>query len=259
MKALRAPSQAFRGATTAQSLAYLYFSAEIDSACRPTRNKYGSEAVTLPWAAANTRARGIHRQREGQELKMKRSSTFCAVLAASSAVMFVSSTLADQEDQLVFSTHLTGYEETPQTLNTTGSGDFRAVVSSDGTSITYKLTYRDLSSTALQAHIHFGRPATSGGIVLWLCANNPPITPPASIPTPQPCPPFPATITGTLTAADVVASPTPGQGIQAGAAGLAEMIAAMRVGAAYPNIHTTVHPGGEIRGRLGPATNGEDN
>jgi hypothetical protein len=174
--------------------------------------------------------------------------------------MFASSTLADQGDQgdqLTFSTHLTGYEETPLTLNTSGSGDFMAVVSPDGSSITYKLTYRDLSSAALQAHIHFGRPAISGGIVLWLCANNPPITPPTTIPTPQPCPPFPATITGTLKAADVVASPVPGQGIQAGAAGLAEMIAAMRAGAAYANVHTTVHPSGEIRGRLGPATDDE--
>jgi hypothetical protein len=193
-----------------------------------------------------------------EELKMKTSSTFCAVLAASSAVVFMSSALADEGDQRDFSTHLTGYEETPLTLNTTGTGDFRAVVSPDGTSIMYKLTYRDLSSTALQAHIHFGRPAISGGIVLWLCANNPPITPPASIPTPQQCPPFPATITGTLTAADVVASSN-GQGIQAGAAGLAEMIAAMRAGAAYANVHTTTHPSGEIRGRLGPATDDEGN
>ncbi|HKE42182.1 MAG TPA: CHRD domain-containing protein [Casimicrobiaceae bacterium] len=185
---------------------------------------------------------------------MKKGITLCAIIAASSSVVLMSPALADQT---TFSVHLNGYEETPLTLNTAGSGDFRAVVSQDGTAITYRLTYRDLSSAATQAHIHFGRPAISGGIVLWLCANTPPITPPITIPTPQACPPFPATITGTLRAADVVAS-TNGQGIDAGAAGLAEMIAAMRAGAAYVNVHTTVHPSGEIRARLGPATDDED-
>lgn len=182
-------------------------------------------------------------------------STISGMLAALVAAMFISPALAEQR---AFSVHLIGYEETPLTLNTTGSGEFKAVVSKDGTSIAYQLSYQDLSSTVLQSHIHFGEPALTGGIVLWLCANNPPITPPTTIPTPQSCPPFPATITGTLTAADVVASAN-GQGIDAGAAGFAEMVAAMRAGAAYANVHTTLHPSGEIRARLGPATSDEDN
>jgi hypothetical protein len=174
-------------------------------------------------------------------------STISSMVAALSAAMFISPAFADHHR--AFSVDLVGYEETPFTINTAGSGEFKAVVSEDGTSIAYQLSYRNLSSTVLQAHI--GRPALSGGVVLWLCANNPPITPPTTIPTPQPCPPFPATITGTLTAADVVAS-TNGQGIDAGAAGFAEMVAAIRAGAAYANVHTTLHPSGEIRGRLGP-------
>ena len=40
------------------------------------------------------------------------------------------------------------------------------------------------------------------------------------------------------------------QGIDPGAAGFAEMLKAIRAGAAYPNVHTTMHPGGEIRGRF---------
>jgi hypothetical protein len=42
-----------------------------------------------------------------------------------------------------------------------------------------------------------------------------------------------------------------GQGIDAGAAGFAEMVKAIRTGSAYVNVHTTNHPSGEIRGRLG--------
>ena len=180
---------------------------------------------------------------------MKRNGKFSATVLASIAAMFVTPVLA-QQTPTPYSVHLTGYEETPLTLNTAGSGDFKAIVSADGTSIQYMLMYRDLSSAVTQAHIHFGRPAIGGGIVLWLCANTPPITPPATIPLPQSCPPFPATITGTLTAADVVA--VGGQGIDAGTAGFAQMVAAFRTGSAYANVHTTVRPGGEVRGRIGP-------
>jgi CHRD domain len=170
---------------------------------------------------------------------MKRDSIGYATVVAAAAAMFVTPVLG-QQTPTPYAAHLTGYEETPLTLNTTGSGDFKAIVSADGTSISYMLMYRDLSSPATQSHIHFGRPAIGGGIVLWL----------STIPTPQPCPPFPATIFGTLTAADVVA--VSGQGIDAGPAGFAEMLEALRTGSAYANVHTTLRPGGEVRGRLGP-------
>jgi hypothetical protein len=68
------------------------------------------------------------------------------------------------------------------------------------------------------------------------------------VPTPQACPDAPATITGTLSAADVIALPD--QGVDPGAAGFAEMIEAIQAGAAYVNVHTTGHPSGEIRSRL---------
>ena len=147
---------------------------------------------------------------------------------------------------------LSGYQETPLTINTTGSGEFTAKISHHGTTIDYELTYRDLTTAGTpnvqQAHIHFGRPAISGQIVLFLCTN---LTPPAGVPVPQACPSGPGehTITGTLTAADVIARPT--QGIDGGADGLAEIIQAMHNGAAYANVHTATFTGGEIRGRLG--------
>jgi hypothetical protein len=67
---------------------------------------------------------------------MKRNSKFSATVVASIAAMFVTPVLA-QSTPTPYSVHLTGYEETPLTLNTTGSGDFKAVVSADGTSIQY--------------------------------------------------------------------------------------------------------------------------
>ncbi|MFI5107549.1 MAG: CHRD domain-containing protein [Terriglobales bacterium] len=171
------------------------------------------------------------------------------VAAATLLMMVVTAVAADDE---VIRVHLVGYQETPLTINTAATGEFKIKIHSDGSAIDYEETYRDLSSSVLQSHIHFGRPALTGGVVLFLCTN---LTPPVGVPTPQPCPTTnPATITGTLTAADVIASSgaNAGQAIDPGAAGFAEMIKAIREGAAYVNVHTTNHPSGEIRSRLGP-------
>jgi len=167
-----------------------------------------------------------------------------------------------------FSTTLNGYQETPVTINSAGSGEFAAKINKDGTEIQYVLNYRDLATNVLQSHIHFGRPGLTGGIVLFLCTN---LNPPAGVPVPPACPQAPvggdtATVTGTLTAANLlvpnvanVALPT--QGIDPGAAGFAEIVQAIRNGAAYANVHTSKVPSGEIRGALGKAHdhgNGDD-
>jgi hypothetical protein len=141
------------------------------------------------------------------------------------------------------SERLTGYEEVPA-LSTTGSGKFQARIARFGDTIRYRLSYRDLESAVTQAHIHFGQEAVNGGISVWLCANNPPITgAPAGT---QVCPPFPATISGEIGPEDVV-GPT-GQGIEVGA--FDELVDAIDAGVTYANVHTVGRPGGEIRAQL---------
>src|SRR6266702_4499615 len=121
------------------------------------------------------------------------------ILAAALLTMVAAPVAANKEEETV-QTQLVGYQETPVTINSAGTGEFKAKVRQERTAIDYELTYRDLSSAVTQSHIHFGRPAITGGIVLFLCTN---LTPPANVPTPQACPTTnPATITGTLTAAD---------------------------------------------------------
>lgn len=180
---------------------------------------------------------------------MKRSTKLSGVLAAALATMLVPPAAAappDNAGQTKLSTELTGYQETPSTINSNGTGEFEATIQQNGTQIAYKLTYSGLSSPVTQSHIHFGRPATTGQIVLFLCTNLTPL--PAGVPPPQACPTPSGTITGTLTAADVIPRPT--QGIDSGAAGFAEMVDAIRADAAYVNVHTTTFPSGEIRSRL---------
>jgi len=138
---------------------------------------------------------------------------------------------------------LTGYEEVP-VVSTVASGEFRAMISGDGESMDYELTYSGLQGTVAQAHIHVAQLSVNGSIVIWLCgtATNPG---PAGT---QTCPQS-GTITGTITAANVIAASTASQQIAAGE--LAEVLAAIRAGAAYANVHTTpLSPGGEIRGQI---------
>jgi hypothetical protein len=147
---------------------------------------------------------------------------------------------------------LTGYEEVPA-VSTTADGEFRARISHDESSIEYELSYKELEGDVLQSHIHLGQPGVNGGISVWLCGNpnvNPPVNPPAGT---QPCPPPPATITGTITAANVIGPAA--QGITAGE--LAELIAAIRAGATYVNVHSTKWPGGEIRSQINNDSRGK--
>ena len=96
---------------------------------------------------------------------------------------------------------LTGYEEVP-TLSTPANGEFKARVSRFSDKIEYRLSYRGFASDVTQAHIHLGARATNGGITVWLCANNPPITnAPAGT---QTCPVREGTIEGTIEPDDVV-------------------------------------------------------
>ena len=62
----------------------------------------------------------------------------------------------------------------------------------------------------------------------------------------QPCPAGPATVTGTLTAADVVGPAA--QGIAAGE--FEELLRAIRARVTYVNVHSSKFPAGEIRSQL---------
>ena len=140
-----------------------------------------------------------------------------------------------------FQERLTGYEEQPLALSTTGSGKFDATLSRRGEEISYRLSYRALEGAVTQAHIHFGAESQVGGISAFLCSNLG--NGPAGT---QACPAAPATISGTIRPADVI-GPT-GQGILAGE--FAELANAMESGATYVNVHSVKYPVGEIRAQL---------
>jgi hypothetical protein len=134
---------------------------------------------------------------------------------------------------------LDGYQETPSTISTTGSGDFRAKIRESEGMIEWELSYDGLQGNVLQAHIHFGAMHTSGGISAFLCTNL------GNSAGTQACPQS-GTISGVTAAANVIGP----AGQQLAAGEIAELIAAIRAGAAYVNVHSSLVPSGEIRGQI---------
>lgn len=165
-----------------------------------------------------------------------------ALVVVSLTTIVAFTVVADDDDRGArsFRARLTGYEETPLTLSSPGSGTLRLRLSSDGQSATYTLTYSGLSAVT-QAHIHLGARGTTGGVIIFLCdtAEN-------AIPN---CPASAGTVSGTLTPAGVIGPSS--QGIAPGE--WDEFVAALRAGFTYANVHTAAFPGGEIRGQVSPS------
>jgi CHRD domain len=179
---------------------------------------------------------------------MRRDKLIKAVLLATLVVFSASFAYAEE-----FKTRLNGFQElgaiNAQTgaIRSNGTGTLRLNLDKNSGTATFTLTYSDVGTTApltgtvTQAHIHFGKRHDSGGVMVFFCSNlgNGPAGTPA-------CPPNSGTVSGTLTAASVVAIAT--QNVKAG--DFDALVDALESNTAYANIHTTVLPAGEIRGQI---------
>ncbi|MGI8919855.1 MAG: CHRD domain-containing protein [Pyrinomonadaceae bacterium] len=173
---------------------------------------------------------------------MKKLSVIALVVISTSALAFgFTQGFKDIRELLI------GYEEVPS-VSTTGNGEFNARINKAENEITYTLKYSDLEGSVQQAHIHLGQTGVNGGITVFLCSNLG--NGPAGT---QPCPAPPATISGTIAAADVspnipATQAARNQGLNTGE--FDEFLAALRAGALYVNVHSTTWPGGEIRSQI---------
>jgi hypothetical protein len=146
----------------------------------------------------------------------------------------------DRDSRFTVRADLSGFQEVPA-ISTVASGRFRAFIDTKANTITWKLNYDGLEGAVQQSHVHFGQLSVNGGVSFFLCSNL--ANGPAGT---QTCPEGPAELTGVITP-DLVVGPA-GTGIEAGA--MAEIVAAIRNGTAYANVHSAKWPGGEIRGQL---------
>jgi hypothetical protein len=85
-----------------------------------------------------------------------------------------------------------------------------------------------------QSHIHIGPPGVNGPIVVFLFGLVPGGVDATGL-----------LAKGSFTQANLIPRPAIGFG-----GTLAELLAAMRAGHAYANVHTLAHPGGEIRAQI---------
>lgn len=166
-----------------------------------------------------------------------------------------------------FSARLNGFEEIGPIPGPTaaltgsilsdGSATLRLDLDKNAKTITYTLKYSNVGTTApltgtvTQAHIHFGKFHVPGGILAFLCTNlgNGPAAAP-----PPPCPANSGTVTGTLTAASIVA--IAGQNVRT--MDFDALTDALASDTAYANIHTTALTAGEIRGQIEPVEKQEE-
>jgi CHRD domain len=173
--------------------------------------------------------------------------TVAGLIIGAIAVLAISSyATADSGKGNVSTGPMTGYLEGAPggPVSSSASGSFEATID-DGANpptIHYTLSYEGLEDNVTQAHIHFGQRSVNGGISVWLCQGT--ATGPLGTPN---CPGTRSgTITDAIVAADII-GPS-GQGIAAGE--FDELVAAIRAGRAYANVHSAKFPGGEVRGQI---------
>jgi hypothetical protein len=135
---------------------------------------------------------------------------------------------------------LSGYQEVAS-LSTPAQGRFFAIIDEKAGTLSYRISYSGFPTPVLQSHLHLGQRHTNGGVSAFICSNLG--NGPAGTPT---CPESSGAVEGTISAAAVVGPAA--QGIGAGE--FAELVAAIRSGAVYVNVHTQAFPAGEIRGQL---------
>lgn len=143
-----------------------------------------------------------------------------------------------------FVARLSPGQEVPA-LSSTGRGRFKVHVDQEKKTISFELSYENLvlAEPPLFAHIHVGQRGVNGGVSVFLCG------PPENAA--QTCPTAPATVVGELIPANIV-GPVP-QGIDPATDvdnGFHELVALLRSGRTYANVHSSIFPGGEIRGQI---------
>ena len=123
-------------------------------------------------------------------------------------------------------------EVPPPTLESGASPSGTASFTVQGPSVAYKLTASGLSGPPTAAHIHMGAPGAAGPVIvpLTVAAGSSPGT---------------ATGEGTFDASGVKGKKADGSAMT-----LEDVLAAMRSGGAYVNVHTANNKPGEVRGQI---------
>ena len=165
------------------------------------------------------------------------STTHAFLLSA-----LVATPVASAETEKVVAA-LSGFKEVPS-ISSRASGHFEAVIDRKAGTIAYDLSYSGLTGDVQQAHIHVGQRSVNGGVSVFLCQTEASPDPTGLAPR---CPQR-GKVTGMVQSVNMIEGPIVNQGVEPGQ--FNELIAAIRAGVAYVNVHSSTFPGGEVRGQL---------
>jgi CHRD domain len=171
-------------------------------------------------------------------MRRRTGLTLVALISGAVAVLAVGSYATAQSGKQNVSTGpMSGYLEGAPggPASSVATGSFEATIDDAASQIDFTLTFADLEAPVLFAHIHFGQRGVNGGVAAFLCGGGG-----------KPACPQSGAVTGTIVPADVVGPA--GQGIAAGE--FDELVAAIRAGRTYANVHSTKFPAGEVRGQI---------
>jgi hypothetical protein len=132
-----------------------------------------------------------------------------------------------------FLARLNGDEEVPA-VDTRARGQAIFQLSQDGTELQYKLIVANIENVTM-AHIHIAPAGANGPVTAWL---YPPGPPPQLIPGRSN-----GVLADGVITADNLVGPLAGQT-------LSDLLALLRSGDTYVNVHTSQWPAGEIRGQI---------
>jgi hypothetical protein len=170
---------------------------------------------------------------------MKSKPIPARVATAGLTLLVAAATAAAHDDGI--DARLKGFQEVPA-VSTVAKGRFKASIDDKSGAIHYELSYSGLEGTVTQAHIHIGQRHVNGGVTMFLCQTATNADPTGLAPT---CPQS-GTVTGMLQAANVIGPA--GQGVAA--LEFSEVLAALRAGVTYANVHSSKFLLGEIRAQL---------
>jgi hypothetical protein len=150
-----------------------------------------------------------------------------AALAATALILALAPVVLAAED---FTTSLSGDNQVPP-VDVDATGEAMVTISDDEQTVSWDISYSGLTGPPAAGHIHFGAEGANGPVMIPFAE----VTETGS--------------SGSFAAADY----TGGDGLPADWAGV---LAAIRDGNAYVNIHTEANQSGEIRGQLAGAGGG---
>jgi hypothetical protein len=113
-------------------------------------------------------------QLSGQRKKFMHRRIKTAIVLLAFATVFAlglttNAALGQDSDSYSLRAKLISFNQVPSVL-ASSKGHFEGEINSDGT-LSFSLTYSNMSSAVVQAHIHFGAGRTNGGVIVFLCGG----------------------------------------------------------------------------------------